>query len=142
MTEALVKETVRDLLMEIHEHPRLNLYVPHGFELDDLTAEERPNIFAPETLSEWSISADLSVPIIYTPDASRIPVRASLPARRDNLDKLRSWITDRAYRDPIGRLGLHAWDVTTDEAPAPYLPDGKPAGPPANWSVTATFEVF
>jgi hypothetical protein len=142
MTKALVMEAVRDLLKEIREHRWLNLYVPHGFELDDLTVKERPNIFAPETLSEWSISAGLSVPIIYTPDSSGFPLRASLPARRDNLDKLRSWIADRAYRDPIGRLGLHAWDVTPDEAPAPYLPDGKPAGPPAHWWVTATFEAF
>jgi hypothetical protein len=76
------------------------------------------------------------------PDPSCISLRASLPARRNNLDKLRSWIADRAYHDPIGRLGLRVWDVTPDEAPAPYLPEGKPAGPPAHWSVTATFEVF
>lgn len=142
MTAELVEETVRELLREIHEHPRLNLYVPHGFELEDVTIRERPNFFAPETLTEWSVTAQLSVPVIYNADSSRIPVRASLPACRDNLERLRSWIADRAYHDPIGRLGLDAWDVTPDEAPAPYLPDGKPAGPPAHWSVTAEFEVF
>lgn len=142
MTTELVESTIRDLFNEIHEHPRLNLYVPHGFELEDVTVEERPNFFAPETLTEWSIAAQMSVPVIYTPDSSRVPVRASLPACRHNLDRLRSWITDRAYHDPIGSLGLHAWDVTPEEAPAPYLPDGKPAGPSAHWSVTATFEVF
>lgn len=142
MTKVLVEQTVRDLLKEIREHPRLNLYVPHGFELEDVTVEERPNLFAPETLTEWLIAARLSVPIVYTPDSSRVPVRASLPARRENLDKLRSWMTDRAHHDPIGRLGLHGWDVIPDEAPAPYLADGKPTGPPANWSIMATFEVF
>lgn len=142
MTTELVESTVRDLFEEIHEHPRLNLYVPHGFELEDVTVEERPNLFAPETLTEWSITAQLSVPVIYTPDSCRIPILASLPACRDNLDRLRSWITDRAYRDPLGRLELYVWDVTPDEAPAPYLPDGKPAGLPAHWSVAATFEVF
>ncbi len=142
MTKELVEVSVRDLLEEIHEHPRLNLCVPHGFELEELTVEERPNVFAPDALSEWSISAELKVPIVYTPDSSSFPLRASLPARRDNLDKLRAWITERADSDPIGSLGLRAWDVTPDEPPAPYLPGGKPAGPPAHWSVTARFEVF
>lgn len=142
MMRATVEATVRDLLKEIREHRWLNLYVPHGFELEDVTVEQRPNLFAPETLTEWSVIAELSVPVIYAPDSSRIPVRASLPACRHNLDGLRAWISDRAYRDPIGRLGLHAWDVTPDEAPAPYLADGRPAGPPARWSVAATFDVF
>lgn len=142
MTTEIAESVVRDLFEEIHGHPRLNLYVPHGFELEDITVEERPNFFSPETLTEWSISAQLSVPVIYTPDSSSVPVRASLPAANHNLDKLRSWITERAYHDPIGRLGLHAWDVAPDEAPAPYLPGGKPAGRPAHWSVTATFELF
>jgi hypothetical protein len=62
MTTELAESTVRDLFEEIHEYPRLNLYVPHGFELEDVTVEERPNFFAPETLTEWSIAARLSVP--------------------------------------------------------------------------------
>lgn len=142
MTKALAKETVRGLLEEIHEHPRLRLCAPHGFEVDGLTVEERPNVFAPEVLFQWSVVAELSVPVVYTPDSSRFFVRASLPACRDNLDSLRSWIADRAYRDPAGPLGLRAWDVTPDEAPAPYLPNGEPAGSPARWSVKATFETF
>lgn len=142
MTKAMVEATVRDLLKEIHEHRRLNFYVTHGFELEDVTAKVRPNLFAPEALTEWSVTAELSVPVIYTTNSSCISARASLPACRHNLDTLRAWITDRAYRDPIGRLGLHAWDVTPDEAPAPYLPDGKSTRPPAHWSVIATFEAF
>jgi hypothetical protein len=142
MTKVLLaEEAVRDLLKEIHEDRLRDLDVPFGFELDDMTVEERPNIIAP-ALPEWSIRTKLSVPVIYSPNPSDISGRVSLPACRDNLDKLRSRIADGAYHAPMGRLRLRAWDVTPDEAPAPYLSDGKPDGPPAQWSVTATFKVF
>jgi hypothetical protein len=52
MMRATVEATVRDLLKEIREHRWLNLYVPHGFELEDVTVEQRPNLFAPETLTD------------------------------------------------------------------------------------------
>ncbi len=59
-------------------------YVPHGFALEDVTVEERPTFLAPETLSEWLIRAKLSVPVIYSPDPSPIPLRASTATGSDH----------------------------------------------------------
>jgi hypothetical protein len=143
MTKVLLaEEAVRDLLKEIHEDRLRDLDVPFGFELEDVTVEERPHIIIAPALPEWSIRAKLSVPVIYNRNPSDISGRISLPACRDNLDKLHSRIADRAYHAPMGRLRLRSWEVSPDEAPAPYFPDGKPNGPPAQWSVTATFKVF
>jgi hypothetical protein len=61
VTKALIEATVRGLLKEIHEHPRRDLHVPHGFELEDVTVEEWANIIAPEALSEWLIRATSNI---------------------------------------------------------------------------------
>ncbi len=87
------------------------------------------------------MTADLRVPVLYTPDSTYIPLHAMLPARTDNLDALREWITAAAEAAPAHRAALIDWRVSPDEAPAPYLPSGEPAGPPAKWSVTAVVEV-
>jgi hypothetical protein len=138
---AEAEAAVRRILAEIDEHRWRDLVVPHGFRLEDITVEEELNTFEPSVPSRWRVELELTVPVIYTPDASRIPIRASLPARRDNLAALRDWITIKAKSAWIGRMELRAWNVTPDEAPPPYLENGQPNGPPADWSVAAAVDI-
>jgi hypothetical protein len=132
---------VRDLLAEIDQHPRRDLAVPHGFALDRLSVEERANLFAPSVLSTHVVTVEMRVPVIYSPDSTGVPLRASLPAHTNNLEHLRDWIAAAAKAAPAARAELTGWSVSPDEAPAPYLPSGEPAGPPAEWAVTAVVEV-
>ena len=132
---------VMQILAEIDEDRWRDAIVPHGFKLEGIAVEEEPNPFAPTVPSRWHVELNLRVPVIYTPDASRIPIRASLPARRDNLTALRDWITFKAKSACVGRIELRAWNVTPDEAPPPYLASGLQNGPPTDWSVTAALAI-
>lgn len=141
MTENAATDAVRTVFAEIHGHPRRDLVVPHGFEVDDIEVEERRNPFAPEVLRHWRVAATLRVPVLYSPDSSRGIVRASLPAHRENLDALREWVAVGLRTVPARRAELRWWRVTPGEPPAPYLPNGEPNGPPADWTVTAVIDV-
>lgn len=132
---------MRAILADIDGHKWRDVFVPHGFVLGEMTVEEKDNPFAPGLLSRWEITALLDVPVIYSPDSSSGIVRAALPADRDNVDALREWISACAREAQARRVRLRHWTVSPDDAPAPYLPDGTPNGPPANWSVEAVIEV-
>lgn len=132
-------DLVRQTLATINEHRRRDLHVPHGFVVGDLAERDEPNPFAPDGLMNWRVVATLAVPVIYSPDSSRGLVRAALPATRENVVTLREWISQEVRLLPAARVRLRSWIVSPDEAPAPYLPSGQPNGPPADWTVIATF---
>lgn len=134
-------DLVRQAFASIDEHRWRDLYVPHGFVVQSLTERDQPNVFAPEVLVDRRVIATLAVPVIYVPDSSSGRVRAALPAACDNLVRLREWISHEVRLLPAARVRLRDWSVSPDAAPAPYLPSGEPNGPPADWTVTATFDV-
>jgi hypothetical protein len=133
------EQRIRELLTEIHEHPLRGLSMPHGFEIEQVVTEEIPNMFAPDLLSEQRITIGLKVPVIYSARPGPRGARACLPADRENLDALRAAISSgvRAYGL---RARLCDWKITPEEVPPPYLHNGTPNGPPADWSVTAVIE--
>lgn len=133
------EQAIRQLLAEIHEHPRRDLTMPHGFEVEDVVAEEIPNMFAPDLFTEQRITIELRAPVIYSARPGPLGARACLPADRTNLDALRNEIVSGARVYGL-RARLQEWTVTPEDAPEPYLPDGKPNGPPADWFVTAVLE--
>jgi hypothetical protein len=141
MTREKAEASVRAILADIDGHKWRDLFVPHGFAVGELAAEERDNPFAPGLLTRWEVTAQLDVPVIYSPDSSSGIVRAALPANRDNVEALREWIRACARGAPARRVRLRDWKVSPDDAPAPYLPDGTPNGPPPDWSITAVLEV-
>src|SRR4051812_2250477 len=100
---------VRDLLDEIANHRHRDVAVPHGFTLEDLTVEERPNPFAPRALSHFRATAELKVPILFSPDSSSGRLRAALPAHGDNVEALRAWIAQVAEYAPAHRMELVHW---------------------------------
>ncbi len=127
---------ITELLTEIRDHPRRDLFIPHGFEVERVTAEDVPETFTGEMCTGLRITIDMRVPTIYSAKRGPHGLRACLPADRENLDALRAAIVFgvRAY---VLRARLREWNVAPDEAPSPYLPNGTPSSPPANWSVTA-----
>jgi len=140
MTRDRAEATVRVILETIDGHKWRDLHVPHGFAVDDIAAAEKTNPFAPNVLSHWRVTTRLDVPVLYTPDPSHGILRAALPAHRDNLDALRTWIIASARAAPVRRFELTDWRVSPDEPPAPYLPTGEPNGL-ANWSVGAVTNI-
>lgn len=140
MTRDNATAAVREVLDAIDTHRWRDLHVPHGFAVREITAEPRRNPFMPDLHDGWAVKVDLDVPVIYTPDSSRGRVRASLPADRDNLAALQAWIVAQAS-ESWARIALGDWRVSPDEAPAPYLDSGEAHGPPAEWTVSATFSV-
>jgi hypothetical protein len=134
------EQLLRRALAEIREDPRRDLSMPHGFEVERVVAEEVPNMFAPDLLSEKQITIGLRVPVIYSARLGPRGLRARLPAERRNLKALRAAVVSGARAQGL-RARLREWRVTPEDAPEPYLPDGKPNGPPADWSVTAILEV-
>jgi hypothetical protein len=133
------EQCTRQLLAELNHHPHRDLFLPHGFEVERVVAEQVPNMFSPALTDGQRITINISVPTIYSAKTGPRGLRADLPAERENLDVLRRAITSGLRAHGV-RADLHGWEVTPDEAPPPYLPDGTPNGPPANWSVTAVLE--
>lgn len=134
-------DLVRQVLASIGGHRWRDLHVPHGFVVERLVERDVPNPFAPEVLVHQRVVATLAVPVIYSPELSHGRLRAARPASRDNLDALRGWITQEVGELSAARVSLRDWTVSPDEAPEPYLPSGEPNGPPADWMVTAAFDV-
>jgi hypothetical protein len=135
------ESAVHAVLAEVAAAPRFELHVPHGFVVARVVGELRENLFAPGALIDWRVTAGLLVPVIYSPDSSSGVTRAALPATTDNLENLRAGISAFAARSVDARVTLASWDVNPPTAAPPYRADGTPNGEPANWSVTARFDV-
>jgi hypothetical protein len=130
------------ILDDIDRHRWRDLHVPHGFSLERISGCWIGNPFTPGALGHSRVTVRLAVPVIYSPEWSAGRLKATLPACRENLDTLCAWIRAHA-RDTAGPLvELVDWEVSPDEAPAPYGPDGTPNGPPPDWSVRAVFDVL
>lgn len=140
MDRACAQSTVVGLLDQIQGHRWRDLHVPHGFEVADVVSEQMDNPFVPRALSHWRVAVKLRLPILYSPDSSWPTLRAALPAVLDNLESLRAWLVAEAL-GATPRVELREWEVTPDQAPPPYLDDGRPNGPPAYWTVDAVMDV-
>lgn len=133
------EQRIRQLLTEIYEHPHRGLSMPHGFEVERVVVEDVANMFAPDRFSEHRITINLKVPIIYSARPGPKGTQACLPANRENIEALRATIS-LGIRSGGLRGRLREWKVSPDEAPAPYLANSTPNGPPADWAVTAILE--
>lgn len=140
MSSSTLADLVREALEAIDQHRWRDAFVPHGFKLASITGENHWDPFAPRLVRQ-RVAVRLTVPVLYSPGWSRGRLRAALPAHRDNVDSLRGWIVAELGAVRGACISLGEWQVSPDEPSAPYLPSGEPNGPPADWDVTAVFEI-
>ena len=105
--KALVEEILSDMVGDEHR----DRWVPHGFTVVATEAEMAPSYF-PENAEHVEVKARIEAPVIFSVKDGH----AALPARRDNLDRLRAWI-EKELRDRVTRLEISDWDASPDGDP-------------------------
>jgi hypothetical protein len=123
------QQEVRRILGRIATHRWINLWVPHGFSVEDVESELRRNPFA-EDLPSVRVTAFLDMPVVYRPKNGRAHT-----ADRTIVETLHAWIQHEA--EDAFRLELLRWDVEPNKDPTPR---GDPNGPDQRWTVKAIFE--
>jgi hypothetical protein len=135
MDQHTAETGARRLLAELKDHlagPGRPL-VPHGFEVQNVMAVQRDNVFAPdlEELAGNEITIKLQVPVIWEPEG--IPARASGAPATQNLQELRELIELRLRTGEYWELragALARWEAV--------LPNDAPKPSNIDWSVTIT----
>jgi hypothetical protein len=117
---------VEEILSDINEAEHRDRWVPHGFILISVEPEKVTSFF-PEGAERVEVKLRIEVPVIFNAQNSR----AVLPADRDNLNGLRTWI-EKELRDRATRLEVARWKVSPDRDPKPQT---KRDDPDSMWTV-------
>jgi hypothetical protein len=141
VTQDAAKEIVETALATINTHRWRDAWVPHGFVVRAIRAEECPDPFAPGVLSDYLVTATLSVPMIYTAVYSHGSLRASLPIDLKNVNVLRDWLLAEVQGAPVRRADVSAWDMAPKSPSAPYSHTGEPNGAPGKWLITVVIRI-